>query len=114
MNVRKTISEELEDLLSSCTPEVRYMALALRDLIFEIEPRAKEQIEIKAGVLGYGIDVTYTNIICVVVLHADHVNLSFPRGVDSRQVKIRERSQVHSAEIAALLKDAVELTHRLR
>ncbi|MCW5876064.1 MAG: DUF1801 domain-containing protein [Anaerolineales bacterium] len=124
MNIRKTISEELEDFLSNYTPEVRNLALALRDLVFEIEPRVKEQIDFKASLLGYGYRETYKHIICVIILYSEYVNLGFPRGVDladpegllegtgkyARHVKMRELAQIESAEVAALLQGAVEIT----
>lgn len=124
MNVRKTISEDLEDFLSNYAPDVRNLALALRERIFDIEPRVKEQIDIKASLLGYGYADTYKHIICVVILYSEYVNLGFPRGVDmpdpegllqgtgkyARHMKIGALADVEAPEVAALLQAAVDLT----
>ncbi len=124
MNAGKTISIELEDFISAFSPEVRNLALALRDLILEIEPKAQEQIDAPAHLLGYGYAETYAHIICVIILYGDYVNLGFPRGVDlpdpegllqgtgqkARHVKIIELAQVDAPEIAALVQAAVDET----
>ena len=123
---KQTISVELEDFLSAFAPGVRNLALALRDLVFEIEPQALEQIDDSAHLLAYGYAATYTHLMCVIILYKDYVNLGFPRGVDlpdpegllegtgkrARHVKIYELSQVDAPEIAALMQASVDITPR--
>lgn len=123
---RPTITAELEDFLAGFAPQVRNLALALRDLVFEIEPDCIEQIDIPAHLLAYGYAKTYTHLICVIILYKDYANLGFPRGVDlpdpegfldgtgkrARHVKVYELSQVETPEIAALLQASVDTTPR--
>ena len=124
MEPRKTITVELEDFLTAFSPDVRNIALALRDLIFEVEPRAKEQLDFRTHVMGYGYAETYKHSICVLILFDDFVNLGFPRGVEladpegllqgegesARHVRITEVAQVESAEVVGLIQAAVDAT----
>ncbi|MEX1143415.1 MAG: DUF1801 domain-containing protein [Anaerolineales bacterium] len=124
--ISQTITVELEDFLTAFPPQVRNLALALRDLVHEIEPKVLEQIDIPAHLLAYGYAQTYTHLMCVVILYKEYVNLGFPRGVDlpdpegllegtgkkARHVKIYDLSQVDSSEIAALIQASVEITPR--
>lgn len=122
----RTITVELEDFLAKFAPEVRNLALALRDLVFEIEPEAIEQIDVPAHLLAYGYAKTYTHLVCVIILYDEYVNLGFPRGVDlpdseglllgtgkrARHLRVSELAQVDSPEIAALLQASVDITPR--
>jgi len=123
---RTLISIELEDFLETYTPEVRNLALQLRDLVFEIDHEVIEQIDIPAHLLAYGYAKTYTHLMCVIILYKDYVNLGFPRGVDlpdpegvlegtgkrARHVKIRNVEQIESPEIAALFQASADETPR--
>ncbi|MEX2162410.1 MAG: DUF1801 domain-containing protein [Anaerolineales bacterium] len=123
---RRTISIELEDFLSNFSPEVRNLALALRDLILDIEPDAIEQIDVPAHLLAYGYAKTYKHLICVIILYTDYVNFGFPRGVDlpdpeamlqgtgkrARHIKVDDLGQVEEPEVAAMLQASVDLTPR--
>ncbi len=122
----QTITVELEDFLATFAPDVRNLALALRDLVFEVEQTAIEQIDVPAHLLAYGYAKTYTHLMCVIILYKEYVNLGFPRGVDlpdsegllegtgkrARHVKIYDLSQVDTPEIAALVQASVEITPR--
>src|SRR3989304_4426448 len=123
---RTLISIELEDFLETYTPEVRNLALQLRDLVFEIDHEVIEQIDKPAYLLAYGYAKTYTHLMCVIILYKEYVNLGFPRGVDlpdpegllegtgkrARHVKVYDLSQVDSPEISALIQASVEITPR--
>ncbi|HKY79829.1 MAG TPA: DUF1801 domain-containing protein [Anaerolineales bacterium] len=122
----QTITVELEDFLTGFAPDVRNLALALRDLVFEIEPNALEQIDVPAHLLAYGYAKTYAHLVCVVSLYGEYVNLGFPRGVDlpdpegllegsgkqARHVKIEALSQAESPEISAMVQASVDITPR--
>lgn len=124
---RKTISIELEDFLAQFSPEVRNLALALRDLIMEIEPAAIEQIDVPAHLLAYGYAKTYAHLICVIILYKEYVNLGFPRGVDlpdpegmlegsgrkARHLKIYDLAQADEPEVAEMIQASVDLTPRV-
>jgi hypothetical protein len=121
---RTHISIELEEFLDSVKPEVRSLALQLRDLVYEIEPEVIEQIDIPAHLLAFGYAKTYTHLMCVIILYKDYVNLGFPRGVDlpdpegllegtgkrARHVEIREADQIDLPEVAALIQASVDET----
>jgi hypothetical protein len=123
---RATISIELEDFLTNFPPEVRNLALGLRDLVFAVEQEAIEQIDVPAHLLAYGYAKTYKHLICVIILYKNYVNFGFPRGVDlpdpegllegtgkrARHIKIYELEQIEQPEVAAMLQAAVELTPR--
>lgn len=123
---RNTITIELEDFLAGFAPEVRNLAIALRDLVFEMEPEAIEQIDVPAHLLAYGYAKTYTHLMCVIILYQNYVNLGFPRGVDlpdpegllegtgkrARHVKIFELDQVETPEVAALIQASIDSTPR--
>jgi hypothetical protein len=122
----QTITAELEDFLATFAPDVRNLALALRGLVFEVEPKASEQIDVPAHLIAYGYAKTYTHLMCVIILYKEYVNLGFPRGVDlpdpegllegtgkrARHVKVYDLSQVDSPEISALIQASVEITPR--
>lgn len=122
----KIISAELEDFLSSFSPDVRNLALQLREMVIEMNPDAIEQIDVPAHLLAYGYAQTYTHLICVIILYKDYVNLGFPRGVDlddpdgllegtgkkARHVKIRSEDQIESPGVLTLLQASIDVTPR--
>ena len=123
---RTSVSIELEDFLDEFKPEVRDLALQLRDLVYEIEPEVIEQIDKPAYLLAYGYAKTYTHLMCVIILYKEYVNLGFPRGVDlpdpegllegtgkrARHVKITDAEIIDSPEVAALIQASAEETPR--
>ncbi len=122
----KIITAELEDFLSAFSPELRNIALQLRELVLEMAPDAIEQIDTSAHLLGYGYAKTYAHLICVIILYGDYVNLGFPRGVDlddpegllegtgkkARHVKIRSEEQIDSPDLLQLLQESIDITPR--
>jgi hypothetical protein len=123
---RTSISIELEDFLEDYKPEVRNLALQLRDLIYEVDADVIEQIDKPAHLLAYGYAKTYTHLMCVIILYKDYVNLGFPRGIDlpdpegllegtgkrARHVKITDLEQIEAPEVAALIQASADETPR--
>ena len=123
---RTSVSIELEDFLDEFKPEVRTLALQLRDLVHEIDPEVIEQIDKPAHLLAYGYAKTYTHLMCVIILYTDYVNLGFPRGIDlpdpegllegtgkrARHVKITDTETIDLPEVAALIQASAEETPR--
>jgi len=123
---RTSVSIELEDFLDEFKPEVRNLALQLRDLVHEIDPEVIEQIDKPAHLLAYGYAKTYTHLMCVIILYTDYVNLGFPRGIDlpdpegllegtgkrARHVKITDTETIDLPEVAALIQASAEETPR--
>lgn len=123
---RTSVSVELEGFLEDYKPEIKDLALQLRDLVFEIDPSVNEQIDKPAHLLAYGYAKTYAHLMCVIILYKDYVNLGFPRGIDlpdpegllegtgkrARHVRIRDKEQIESPEVAALIQASVDETPR--
>jgi hypothetical protein len=123
---RTSISIELEDFLEDYKPEVRNLALQLRDLIYEVDADVIQQIDKPAHLLAYGYAKTYTHLMCVIILYKDYVNLGFPRGIDlpdpegllegtgkrARHVKITDLEQIEAPEVAALIQASADETPR--
>lgn len=123
---RTSISIELEDFLEDYKPEVRNLALQLRDLVYEVDADVIEQIDKPAHLLAYGYAKTYTHLMCVIILYKDYVNLGFPRGIDlpdpeglldgtgkrARHVKITDLEQIEAPEVAALIQASADETPR--
>jgi len=123
---RTSISIELQDFLEDYKPEVRNLALQLRDLVYEVDADVIEQIDKPAHLLAYGYAKTYTHLMCAIILYKDYVNLGFPRGIDlpdpegllegtgkrARHVKITALEQIEAPEVAALIQASADETPR--
>ena len=113
---RKT-KQEVEAFLAPYTPEVRQIAMRLREIVFQVAPQALEQIDLPAKMLAYGLDQTYKGMICVIMPLKAGMNLGLPRGTDlpdpagllsgtgkrARHVKITEWQSVDVPALRALL-----------
>lgn len=120
------VSTELKDFLAPFKPDVRELALQLRELVLDMAPDALEQLDPAAHLIGFGYAETYKHLICVIILYKDYVNLGFPRGVDledsegllegsgrkARHVKIRTSEEVNSPGVLSLLQEAIDITPR--
>lgn len=73
---------ELLEFLANYNPEVRAIALKLRELVLEIVPEAIEQVDRPGKLIGYGFKPTYKDTICVIMPLKAAVNLGFPRGTE--------------------------------
>lgn len=117
------MSNDVEEFLSSLSPEVREIARALRGRIRELVPDAVERRHGGWKIVGYSWDGSMKSSICAIAPHSKHVNLQFFRGTDledpngllagtgesARHVKLREASDVERPEVAALIREAAEL-----
>ena len=73
---------ELLEFLANYNPDVRAIALKLRELVLDIVPEAIEQVDRPGKLIGYGFKPTYTDTICVIMPLKAAVNLGFPRGTE--------------------------------
>jgi hypothetical protein len=74
----------LPALLARYPPEVGAAALAVRAVILEVLPQAREQVDPADHLIGFGIPDPRTGRVAwdvvAVVLHRDHVNLQLGNG----------------------------------
>lgn len=118
------IPQDVTDLLAAYPPEVRDIALRLRDVVVTRAPQAIEQVDRPARLLGYGLAPTYAATICVIMPLKAGVNLGFPRGVElpdptgllagtgkrARHVRLSAAEQVDAPALHALIDAAIAAT----
>ncbi len=117
---------ELLEFLANYNPEVRAIALMLRELVLEIVPEAIEQVDRPGKLNGYGFKPTYKDTICVIMPLRPAVNLGFPRGTElpdpggllvctgkrARHVKITALEEIDLPRLRALIEASVALTRK--
>jgi len=78
-------SRELRDLLADCSPAVRRLALALRELVLTEVPEAEEVLySVYAEVIVFKIPGRKRGAFCNVAAYTNHVNLVFYYGAELR------------------------------
>lgn len=115
--------QEVRKLLSKYGPEVRDMALQVRDLIRKLIPGVQETVYSGWRTISYGFDTGMKGMSCAIGPQRAYVNLYFYRGADLddpdnllegvgkrvRHVKIKRSRDVQSKGLKSLIKDAAEL-----
>jgi hypothetical protein len=119
--VKNTIpSKAVADLLASFAPEVRNLALATRTFVIKTISGITEQVDVKAGIIGYGYGPRYADTVCVIMPVKAGVNLGIAyamhladpdellegAGKLHRHVKLKSHSDLERAALKALLKVA--------
>lgn len=114
------ISPEIEAFLAAYTPEVRAVALRVRDLVLQVAPGLIEEVDVPAKLIGYSKDRTYKGTLCVIMPLKSAVNLGLARGADlpdpagllagtgkrARHVKLARVEDVDDPALRALLEEA--------
>lgn len=117
------MSDDVEEFLSSLSPDVQDIARAVRGRIRELVPDAVEQRHGGWKIVGYSWEGSMKSSICAIAPHSQHVNLQFFRGTEledpngllagtgksARHVKLRAASDVERPEVAALIRQAAEM-----
>ena len=115
------MSKELDAILAQFSRESRENTLALRKLLFEIFPNAKEYIRPKTGMITYS-QPGKSDWVFALSLHMKHVTLIFgngaqladPSGVlsgkgkEARHVKTKSEVETQNSALRQLLEDAVK------
>ena len=110
----------VEEFLAGYSPEVRQMALALRELVLTMVPTAVERVNAGHKVITYGAGSRMGEQICYIAPLTSSVNLGFHRGTELpdphalltgtgkrlRHVKVRRRDEVDRPALQALLHSA--------
>lgn len=121
------MNKKVSALLSSCTPEVRSLALQARELILKVIPTIEEQVDSSAKIIGYGFGPRYADLLCVIMPQKFHVNLGFYKGTElpdpvgllegtgkvHRHVKLKMPAEIKSSALKKLLKAAL-IAHKKR
>jgi len=114
-------NKAVAELLKPYSPEVRKLALATRSLVLKVIPKAIEQVDPKAKLIGYGFGPSYKDMICSLMPAKGWVTLGIGWGVElpdpqkllegtgkvHRHVKLRSESDVEAPALAVLLRDGV-------
>ena len=113
--------DEVADFLAAYPAPVPAVAAALRDLIREALPGAREMLDRPARVVGYGFGDGYADLICTLIPSKTGVKLGVARGAEMsdpdgllegagkrhRHVVVRSASDPDPAAIARLLRTAL-------
>jgi hypothetical protein len=117
------MDDSLRELLDGFDPEVRRLALSLRDRVRDLAPDAQEKVMGGYKSINYSFGSSMRDQFAAIVLHKEHINLQFPRGVDlpdpgrmlegtgkaMRHVKIRTDETIRSDEVKELVESAATL-----
>ena len=117
------MDDSLRELLDGFDPEVRRLALSLRDRVRDLVPEAQEKVMGGYKSINYSLGSSMRDQFAAIVLHKEHINLQFPRGVDlpdsgrmlegtgkaMRHVKIRTDETIRSDEVKELVQSAATL-----
>jgi hypothetical protein len=109
--------EAIADLLKPYSPEVRKLALATRALVLKVIPKAMEQVDPKAKIIGYGFGPGYKDMICSLMPAKAWVTLGIGWGVElpdpekllegtgkvHRHVKLKTESDLRVPALRTLL-----------
>jgi hypothetical protein len=111
-------SGEVVEILAGCGAETREMMLETRAAILKMFPALIESADVKSRVIGYGYGAKYADMICSMMPAKGWVTLgiayaaAFPdpqkilegTGKVHRHVKIRNKADLESAGLKAILK----------
>jgi hypothetical protein len=117
---------EVDDLLRAYTPEVRDLALAIRQQIHNMLPYIAEKVYPGWKVILCSVDGTMKRGICAISPQRQYVNLIFYRGADIddpdgilegdgkkvRHIKITDAARMQRPEIEHLIKTAAGLAEQ--
>lgn len=117
------MANDVDELLSSHSPEVRSLVEALRGAIHRAVPDARETVFGGWRLISYGFDASLKGQFCGIIPHAGHANVQFPQGVQledpggllrgsgkrSRHIQVRTIEEARSDALAALVRAAAAL-----
>jgi hypothetical protein len=114
-------------VLAAHSPEVRELAMKTRALVREVIPRAVEEVDTRAGLVGFTfVPGTYRGLVVAVFPQRTYVNLMFAKGVEllaldaggllegtgkqARHVKVRSADRLADPALRALIEAAAART----
>jgi hypothetical protein len=116
------VNAEVRELLGRYDPDVRDIALRLRELVLEAVPDAEEIVHSRWKTIGYGLRTQ----VCAIAPQKSWANLQFFRageledphgllegtGKRMRHVKVRTTREAGDRRLAALVRNAARLAAR--
>jgi hypothetical protein len=116
----QSMSSNLDQLLSSYSPETQELAMQARSLILKTIPKLQEQVDLPGKLVGYGFSSKYADTICVIMPAKAWVTLGIGRaselpdpsnllegkGKVHRHVKLRTAADVNAPALRQLLRAA--------
>ncbi len=120
------VNESVNKFLAAFSPEVRDLALKVRDLVFEVKPDAIEGVDPSSKIIGFGYGTKYKDLIGAIALQKSYVNLMFSKGTQlpdpkgllegtgksARHIKIRTADDLKNPAVKKLLKEAISAMKR--
>jgi len=117
----------VKDFLATASPEVRNLAMRLRELLLDLAPDAEEELVTWSKMICYGYGPKYDDKICGIAVYKNYVSLNINRGTElpdpaglmegagkvHRHIKVPSPELIGSRPLRTLLKSAVAAT-RLR
>ena len=115
-----TTDKSIFKFLSGYSEEVSSRALLLREIILQLLPGVKEEVDMPAKMIAYSYGPKYTDMICTLIPSKKGLKLGFYKGNElpdpgnilegtgkiSRYVQIRDEDQVKSPPVKELLLNA--------
>ena len=120
-NPARGSSDRVEDVLAAFPPEVRALALQIRQFVVKAVPGSAEMVDPAAGIIGYGFGTGYRDLICTIMPTKAGVNLGIARAIElpdpegllegtgklHRHIKFRQPSDLKRSGVRQLLVAAV-------
>ncbi|MGP3956264.1 DUF1801 domain-containing protein [Nonomuraea sp. 3N208] len=123
------MGDPVDQLLESCSPAVRALALAAQALIEEAVPDAVVEVDPSARLIAYTFQPgTYKGLVTAIALHKAHLNIMFSRGVElqkedpggllegtgkaARHIKVAEVDRLSDPEVRRLIEASARITPR--
>jgi hypothetical protein len=106
------------DLLGPYSPDVQKLALAAREFVLRVIPKATEIVDTKSKVIGFGFGAGYKDMICSLMPAKTWVTLGIAWGAElpdpqglmegagkvHRHVKLKNESDLKAPALEALLR----------
>jgi hypothetical protein len=123
-----SVPRNLADLLDEYPPDVRQLALALRETVTSILPETNEMVDHEARVIGCGLGDGHRDLICTIILSQKGVKLGMVNGATladparllegsgkrHRHVPLRHVDDANRPELVSLLEAGMSAWRRGR
>jgi hypothetical protein len=117
------MTDNVDEFLNSFSPEIRDIALKLRELVTNLIPDIQEKVYLGWSTISYSFSGGMQDAICAIGPQNDNVNLHFFRGTElddpdkllegegkqGRHVKLKTIENVDSKSLEKLIKSAAKL-----
>ncbi len=119
--------ERLKIFLGQYDNEIAQNVMKLREIISELLPGVKEQVDLPAKMIAYIYGRKYTDMICTIIPSKTGIKLGFYKGAElpdpqnllegtgkiSRHVQLKSLEQIESPAVKSLIENAL-VAYKLR